>query len=478
MLSKLGNLLRRTAAWRLSAPTTVAFALGTAAAFFFVYLVVAEGIRERSDLWLKGESELLTEVVETTPAGDIYERLVDEIAERASHEVLPAQGEENAAGQSLFFLVTESKDEPQLWVGPEAQGAVLAAIKGAQFVPGRPWSLDVAGWKQPFRVVARLGSNGRVVFLGFLDENARLLLRKVATTFLEAWVVMLFFGFLISWLGARSILHRVEQITEAAAEVGAEGFDQRVPVEKGEDEISRLIETLNGMLDRVEGSVEQMRSFSDAVAHDLRSPVTSIRGNLEMALIDGKPDILAEAAGEAIESLDRLLRSLSTSLDVAEAEGGALRLHRKKVDLRVMARELVEVYRPAAEERGLAFKANGEGPAVAYVDPDLVRRALANLLDNAIQHLHPGCNVEVSATARGKMIVLSVADDGAGFPAELRQHAFERFVRGSGSKGSGLGLALARAAARAHGGEAVILDSPQGGALINLSLPSEPAPPA
>ena len=144
---------------------------------------------------------------------------------------------------------------------------------------------------------------------------------------------MVVLGFLISYTSARRTLKRVERITETVARIGSEELDERLPESPKADEISRLAQTFNHMLDRIQASVHQMRGVTDSVAHDLKSPVTSIRGRLEAALSDGDPNRLEESVGEAIEGLDRLSDLLNTTLDLAEAEAGALRLDRTPVDI-------------------------------------------------------------------------------------------------------------------------------------------------
>jgi signal transduction histidine kinase len=474
MSSKIADFLTGTAAWRVSAVTSLAFALGTGAAFIAADLIVARGIRERSDAWLRGETELLAELVATTPPGDVSARLVKEVAELARHEVLPAIDASGLTEQPVFFLVTYPDGRPDLWVGPKERDVFVEAIRRKTFDPGVPRSILASAWTHSFRVNVHRSVNGPTIYLGFLDQSALSLQREMTITFAELWVGMLIFGFVISWVGARRILHRVERITETAGQIGASDIQKRVPEEKGHDEISRLAETFNRMLDRIETSMDQIRAFGDSVAHDLRSPVTSIRGNLEMALTRGEAEELREAAALAVERIDRLLDVLNTSLDVAEAEAGALRVSKQRVDLQEIVAEMVDLYRPSAEERGVVIETDARARAFAWVDPVLVRRALANLLDNAVQHLAPGRRVRVSAETSAEHLTLSVTDDGPGFPAEVRDHPFRRFTKGPASKGFGIGLSLVRAAALAHGGEAKILDVPGGGACVSLSFPAAP----
>jgi len=451
--------------------STLAFAVGTGAAFLIAYFVVAHGIQDRSDGWLVGESEVLAQVARSAPAGNRHARIVEEVAELARHEVLPAPGEGTSNGpQPVFFLLTSAGGEAEIWVGPEVREEVMAALRGLSPSTEKTFTIDVPGWDHPFTVAARKEADERVVYLGLIDLNARALLRRVQSTFLWLWSGMLLLGFCVAILGARRILSRVERITLTAGRIGELNLHDRVPAEQGRDEIARLATTFNQMLGRLETSVKQIRSVTDAVAHDLRSPVTAIRGHLEMALHDTDNDDRHGSIARALDDLDRLERILDTTLDVAEAEAGALRLNRKSIDLGDLLREMEEIYRPVAEERGLLLEV--VGGAVASIDGDLTRRAIANLLDNAMQHLPRGCRITLSAAADPRGAVLAVADDGPGFPAGVRSRAFERFVKGPESRGYGLGLALVRATARAHGGEARILDNRGGGALVTLLFPS------
>src|ERR1035438_4100683 len=171
MFSRLPKNLHTTAAWRISLWATLAFALGTAVAFAIVYLLVAQGIRERIDTWLSGEAGVLAEVSADTPGDDLHQTMVGEVAELATEEV---PEERNASGESLrsvFFLVTNpnSSDGP-LWVGPGSKDAFAAAIQRSKLAPGAPKSIAVEGWPEEFRVVAH-AQNGRTVYLGLSDRG-------------------------------------------------------------------------------------------------------------------------------------------------------------------------------------------------------------------------------------------------------------------------------------------------------------------
>ena len=278
--------LRTTAAWRISIWTTLAFALGTAVAFSIVYFLVAQGIRERSDTWLSGEAEVLAQVSADTPRDHLYKRIVGEVAELATQEV---PDERNARGErlnSVFFLATDpNNSDGALWVGPGSRDAFVTEIQRAKLAPGVPQSITVEGLHQTFRVVVKV-QDGRTIYLGLSDRGAKYLLHRLARRLLIVWGGMFLLGFAISYWSARRTLLRVERITEAVARIGTEDLEERLPEPVNSDEISRLGKTFNHMLDRLQSSVNQLRTVTGAVAHDLKSPVTLIRGTLESALCD------------------------------------------------------------------------------------------------------------------------------------------------------------------------------------------------
>ncbi len=465
------KIVRTTAAWRISAWTTLAFALGTAVAFSIVYFLVAQGLRERSDTWLSGEADVLAQVSADTPPDHLYKRIVREVAELATQEV---PDERNARGErlnSVFFLAVDSTNhEAPLWVGPGSEAAFVAAIQRAHLFPGTPHSLFVDGWRQTFRVVVK-AQNGRTVYLGLSDHGAKHLLHTLARRFLLIWGGMFLLGFVISYWSARRTLLRVEQITATVAQIGTQDLAERLPEPANSDEISRLAETFNRMLDRLQSSVNQLRTVTGSVAHDLKSPVTLIRGTLESALCNERNDQWRDLVGQAIEDLDNLLQLLNTTLDLAEAEAGALRLDRVPVDFSDIVRQLIEIYQPAMAERRHEVTNDIEKHVVVDADLALLNRVVSNLLDNELTHLPVGCGVVIRLHAQDDSAELVIEDNGPGFPAEIGSRAFERFVKGRHSPGHGLGLAFVDAVVQAHGGMVTISGRSGGGAVITLSLP-------
>jgi signal transduction histidine kinase len=471
MFSRMPRNLRATAAWRISVWTTLAFALGTALAFSIVYFLVAQGIRERSDTWLSGEAEVLAQVSADTPIDHLYTRIVREVAELATQEV---PDERNARGErlnSVFFLATDpNNSEAPLWVGPSAKDAFVTEIQRTKLVPGVPESIHVEGWRQTFRVVVKV-QNGRTVYLGLSDRGAKHLLHILARRFLMVWGGMFLLGFVISYWSARRTLLRVERITETVARIGTEDLEERLPEPMNSDEISRLAKTFNHMLDRLQSSVKQLRTVTGSVAHDLKSPVTLIRGTLESALCNEGNEKWRDSVGEAVEDLDRLLQLLNTTLDLAEAKAGALHMHRGPVDFSDVVRQLVDIYHPAMAERQHEVAIDLEKHVFVDADLPLLNRVISNMLENELTHLPVGCQVSIRLYSHQRTAELVIEDNGPGFPPDIGSRAFERFVKGKHSPGHGLGLAFVDAVVQAHGGVANVSDRPGGGAVITLSLP-------
>jgi signal transduction histidine kinase len=468
--------MRSTAAWRISIWTTLAFAVGTAIAFSVVYAYVANNISEHIDTWLSGEAEVLAEVSANTPRDTLYNRLVEEVAELAEHEVPEERDPRGNARNAVFFLQKNSDGRSLIWVGPQPKDLILQAVAQTHFEPGAPQALRISRGIS-YRVAMRHGPRGDV-YLGLSDRGARSRLHLLTRRFVYIWGVVALFGFLISYLSARRTLSRVERITETVAHIGTEDLSARLPEPSNSDEISRLARTFNHMLGRIQTSVSQLRAVTDAVAHDMKSPVTAIRGRLEAALLNEDQDKWQEPVAQAIEGLDRLSQLLNTTLDLAEAEAGALRLERVSVDLSAAIRQVAELYRPALADHGHRLVLDLEDHVVIEADRGLLNRVLSNLLDNELVHVPGGGEVHVRLRSQGDAAELVVEDEGPGFPADIGSRAFERFVKGKHSPGHGLGLAFVDAIVQAHGGKVRISRRDKRGAVITLTFPAQVLQPA
>ena len=297
------------------------------------------------------------------------------------------------------------------------------------------------------------------------------MLRSLRLRFLLLWLLIVLLGFGIVFLTTRRMLSHVREITEAASRIGHSDLDARVPTTKRNDEVSHLALTLNRMLDRIENSMHQLHTITDSLAHDLRSPLTAIRGKLEMSLSTITDGDHAEPIVSAIDELDRLTDFLNKSLDVAEAKADALRLTRSAVDLNELLRVMINLYEPSMSEKGLQVSLDSHGPVTIFGDASLLHRMVANLFDNELKHLPRACTLTIDVRGEEETACFVFEDDGRGFDPEVLLHLFERRVKGRDSNGHGLGLAFVDAVARAHGGSVTASNREASGARIAVTLP-------
>jgi len=272
----------------------------------------------------------------------------------------------------------------------------------------------------------------------------------------------------------RRVLRRIDAMTETTRSIMQGDLGERLPVAGTGDELDRLAENLNVMLERIEALMHGLKEVSDNIAHDLKTPLTRLRNRAEDALRAGKSEAEYRAALEAtIEESEGLIGTFNALLMIARAESGQVRDNISEFDAAEIAHDIGELYEPLAEEKGIALKVDAGTPARLKGNRELVSQALANLVDNAIKYAAPqeppvngvAPEIVVRALNEGDRILLTVADSGPGIPAPDRARAVERFVRLEQSRsqpGSGLGLSLASAVARLHGGELTLEDNRPG----------------
>jgi len=471
MSSKTDKPVMRSAAWRISLWATLAFACGTLLVFVFLHQFVADDIGRRSDAWLSGEVEVLGDVAEHTPKDSVYDRVVGEVAELAGKEVPNRLQSDDVVNDSVFFLQEGTDGTLKLWVGAGNGEPNLKAIQAKNLPSDRPVDLHVSGFSTPFRVASvRIGDGSRI-YLGLSERDEIRVLRNLRFRFFLVWLALVLFGFGIVFFTTRRMLSHVRGITEAASRIGRTDLSTRVPMTSHNDEVTQLALTLNHMLDRIESSMHQLHTITDSLAHDLRSPLTAIRGKLESSLSTTRDGEHAEPIASAIEELDRLTDFLNKSLDVAEAKADALRLDRSEIDMDDLLRIMIDLYEPSMSERGLKVQLMSSGPMKIVGDAALIHRMIANLFDNELKHLPDGCSVTMKLDSQDDATTLLVEDNGPGFPLEIRPHLFERRVKGRESNGHGLGLAFVEAVVRAHGGTISASNRETGGAVIIISIP-------
>jgi len=276
-------------------------------------------------------------------------------------------------------------------------------------------------------------------------------------------------------LATQSALRPIRQLIAAVQRIITTGrTDARVPLGETHDAIDELTKLFNAMLDRIEGLVTGMRGALDNVSHDLRTPMTHLRGSAELALA-GPADIdrYREALADCVEEADRVLVMLTTLMDISEAESGAIELHRETMPLADVVDRAVDLYRDTAEAKGIALESHTDESVAVSIDRLRFEQVAANLLDNAIKYTPPGGRVDISASRENGHAVLRVRDTGIGIPPAEVPRIWERLFRGDQSRterGLGLGLSLVKAVVEAHGGTVSVDSTPGVGSTFTVAL--------
>ncbi|MHB1592875.1 MAG: HAMP domain-containing sensor histidine kinase [Streptosporangiaceae bacterium] len=312
------------------------------------------------------------------------------------------------------------------------------------------------------------------VYTGYSLTTTDLAVGDVAVGLLAGLPLLLLLVAMTSWWIVGRAVRPIDRIRSEVATITTEDLHRRVPVPPSGDELARLARTMNGMLDRLEVAVDRQREFVADASHELRSPLTTLRTQLEVGLAAGTRTDWPTTVQGALMEEERLVADLlllaridapPTLRPAPAGRGGAT----KPCDLAAVVRA------DAASRQGtppVVLRADGP-PALVDVDEHLARRVVANLVDNARRHAETAVSVEVTIDAR-RMVVLVVADDGPGVPAEQRERVFERFTRlddaRSDAGGAGLGLAIVRAVVGLHGGTVGFTDAPRG-ARVEVRLP-------
>jgi len=316
---------------------------------------------------------------------------------------------------------------------------------------------DVKSGGQSWRV-GRLESDEFTLVIGLsasaTAEELRQL-RHAVTIALPAALLLIGLG---GWVVAASALRPLRHIADTASRVGSRGLDQRIPAMDADPEITRLVEMFNGMMDRLEAGFRQAMRFSADASHELKTPLTIMRGELEQALQRADPGSPEQhALNSLLEETHRLGRIIRSLLLLSRADAGSLVTNRQRIDLSGMLRELVEDAADSALATGIQVESDIADAIRVSGDPELLRTAVLNLLLNAVKHNRSGGRVSVRLLGKGDQAVMELANTGDAIGEQEREDIFERFHRGvdarnHGREGVGLGLSLAREIIMGHQG--------------------------
>ncbi len=280
------------------------------------------------------------------------------------------------------------------------------------------------------------------------------------------------------------MLRPVRDMTRVASEIGAGNLGQRINHQGPDDELKALADTFDGMIDRIEHSFEQQRQFVQDASHELRTPLAAIRANIEVAEMDGEvsPDEYLSLFATVKTQTERLTR-LTDDLLLLTISNDRGQLELEPVSLHDLAREVVSQLSPVAGTREVTLKIEGSAEVEAEADPDQIYRCVFNLVENAIKYSGPGSTVRLSASRQGDRAELTVSDNGAGIPADVLPHVFDRFFRVDKGRsrregGTGLGLAIVKELVTGMGGTVVVESKENAGTAFRISLKASTAPEA
>lgn len=429
----------------------VALILVTSGVFYFGTV----GVLDRS---MDGKiTSISTRLLEAYGAGPI-----DDLAHEIKQEL--ADGIDS---DTEIFLVTSPSGERLVGnLSKWPADAPLGLLLNRDVVrDGRPSSA---------RLIIRPLPRGGRLYVG-RDLNEQRAIRQLVTHALEAVAAV---SFVLIVLGAWFLRHQIERrisgIRRTAHEIEAGKLDRRILI-SGDDEFARLALDINRMLDRIEQLMNGVRHVSNAIAHDLRTPLSRLRARLDEALHREMtvPD-LADAARTAIEGVDDLISVFNKLLQIAEAESGVRTESFERVDLTRLMQDMVELYDAAAEEARVRLRVIEQGPVWTQGDHDLLANAIASVLDNAIKYAGPGSHVELRAQSEPDGVSLIVQDDGPGVPLQELPRLTERFYRMDRARrqpGNGLGLAIVSAIATLHGGKLELANA-EPGLRVSIRLPA------
>jgi signal transduction histidine kinase len=446
----------RSSTFRLSLFYVLLFFLSVGALLIFVYVRTIATIDNQTDLATKADAAALIQDYTAQGIAGLIEAVEDRVAP-------------DRVGDGLYLL--EDEDGAPLagnihnWPAaePDSGGWIAFAIErdnGPHQARGQAYAL-----KDGSRLLVARDLHARLDFQGLMRDALYYALGLTLVLGLGG-------GLLIS----RWMLNRLGAINRAAERIMAGDLSHRIATSGSNDEFDRLSDTLNAMLEEIRRLMTGMRTVTDNIAHDLRSPLTRMRGRLEMLLQESaaSPD-WRRAVERTIVDADQLLATFTALLSIADAESGSARATMAPVDLGALATDIAELYGPVAEEREILLSCTAV-PAMVMGNRQLLFQATANLVDNALKHTPPAGSIAISAIAGPTESRLIVSDTGPGIPEADRARVLEPFVRLDSSRstpGSGLGLALVAAIARLHGARISLGDNAPG-LVATLSFPMVP----
>jgi len=381
-----------------------------------------------------------------------------------------------------FFRLLDPEGRPHTFGSrPRGDALPLSGPARARAARGESTLETVAGsGAEPLRVFTMpIVRNGRVVDIVQVGTSVRRA-EAVLDRYLQTLLVLIPLGVGLAALGeaviARIALRPVDEMTRTARRITAEDLSRRVERPGTGDEMERLAETLNGMLARLEAAFTQTRRFAADAAHELRTPLAALRGGIEVALrAERTPEEYRRVLASSLEEAERLIRLAEDLLLLSRSTAGP-EVARAPLDLEPLLLDVFDVGARLGQAAGVSVRIDTMAPSTVRGDATALRRALLNLVENAVKYTPPGGKVELGLTTADGIAVLTVSDAGIGIAPADAERIFEPFVRLDAARardtgGAGLGLAIARSIATAHGGTLSVESQPGAGSRFVLRLP-------
>ena len=463
-LKKLLNL-KGTLSFRLTLWYTVIFIFSSLLALSIFYYRISTITMERTDAELLEEMEEFSELRSEEDLEQVKAEMASEVEsedEEIFYRLLSVDGQ----------VLAMSSTQP--WGKLEVPEKILRDLRDKDSPVLR--TLNIPNYEYKVRTIYGFISPTEVFQFGLsLEHNEEYL--EVFRNLLFLLMIPLFvFSALIGWFMSRQALQGVEEVTLTAIDISKGSYDKRVQVKRRSYEVDRLANTFNSMLDRIQALLKSMREMTDNIAHDLRSPLTRIRGIAEMTLFS-KNSIkdYENMAASTVEECDNLIEMINTMLDITETEAGVGEFNIEKVNLSKLIQDACELFRPAADEKGVNIITILPDKLHCQGDSNKLQRLVTNLLENSIKYTEPEGSVTISASLDNGQVNIVFEDTGIGISEKDLPKIFERFYRCDVSRteaGIGLGLSLAKAIANAFGGDIRVKSAMNKGSSFLVILPN------